>query len=406
MECSHPNIVCLNPYELIRKYHCETCGEVMMCECEKEFAEKHLPHQISSGTELKSKKEYRVTLGFVARICNKCRGLQEVSTPMAAIYGRTSRIKRYYWREIAFETIKRLHQWSTDNGFADGVIPNSKYYDLYEQFEKEATDVIKDQHTKNPKYIYAKEESFDDIVKAHNIVVVRLDGKYGEPGNNRARIKLDDVVYGVEEFVIHHFKSLGYKAIKMESVPFHVLFGTFMWQLIQHPGDPNNRLVSFGNRDEFSKGLPPTLIMTLLPSDFGSSGYSERRSVEIARHFEFIRNSGEDLHWLFDYWTGHSHDFRQYLWAHEPKDIQTAKHIIDVLPLEVIIRILDYLVESYWEHFLGWPDLLVYDDNEYFFAEVKSSSDSLSDDQKDWIRGNSKSLHLPFKIVKVHKLRS
>jgi hypothetical protein len=47
--------------------------------------------------------------------------------------------------------------------------------------------------------------------------------------------------------------------------------------------------------------------------------------------------------------------------------------------------------------------LLFYKQGEFFLAEVKSSKDQLSEDQKKWIRGNYGELKLPFKLVKIHK---
>jgi len=67
------------------------------------------------------------------------------------------------------------------------------------------------------------------------------------------------------------------------------------------------------------------------------------------------------------------------------------------------LKILNYLVEDYWDRYLGWPDLLIYNDSEFFFAEVKSSHDKLKEDQKNWIKNNTSKLGLPFKLVKVHK---
>jgi hypothetical protein len=53
--------------------------------------------------------------------------------------------------------------------------------------------------------------------------------------------------------------------------------------------------------------------------------------------------------------------------------------------------------------YLGWPDLLVWRQNEFFLAEVKASGDKLSDEQKVWIRANYERLMLPFELIKVHK---
>jgi len=74
-----------------------------------------------------------------------------------------------------------------------------------------------------------------------------------------------------------------------------------------------------------------------------------------------------------------------------------------LLPADDIYRILRYLVEDYWRRYVGWPDLIIYTQDHLFFAEVKSSRDKLSEDQKNWIDGNSTELHLPFKLVKLHR---
>jgi hypothetical protein len=111
----------------------------------------------------------------------------------------------------------------------------------------------------------------------------------------------------------------------------------------------------------------------------------------------------ENLTWLFDYWVPYSEGLRQYLWAHRETDIEKARDVVEVLPAHVIISILKYLVSDYWGHHLGWPDLLIYKDTDYFFVEVKSSKDKLSEDQKRWVADNHNYLKLPFKILKIHR---
>ena len=83
--------------------------------------------------------------------------------------------------------------------------------------------------------------------------------------------------------------------------------------------------------------------------------------------------------------------------------MERARKLIDIMPFPNIVAILRYLVEEYWHHYLGWPDLLVYRQDEFFLAEVKASGDKLSDEQKVWIRANHERLNLPFKLIKVHK---
>src|SRR2546422_377787 len=98
MQCDHSSMECVNPYELIRKYRCLICKQIMMCDCEKDFAERFIPHQLTRAVELTTQKRTPVTLGFQPAVCKTCRGLPEDSSPKAPSYGHTSKIYRYYWR--------------------------------------------------------------------------------------------------------------------------------------------------------------------------------------------------------------------------------------------------------------------------------------------------------------------
>ena len=60
-------------------------------------------------------------------------------------------------------------------------------------------------------------------------------------------------------------------------------------------------------------------------------------------------------------------------------------------------------MDAYWDRYSGWPDLFVYKNQDFFFAEVKSAGDELSKSQKQWIHGNREHLRLPFKLVRVHQ---
>lgn len=62
-----------------------------------------------------------------------------------------------------------------------------------------------------------------------------------------------------------------------------------------------------------------------------------------------------------------------------------------------------FLIQDYYHRYLGWPDILTFRDEQFFFAEIKSSNDKLRGDQKDWIRNNALYLKLPFKVYKIHK---
>jgi hypothetical protein len=401
MTCAHETVHCLNEYELIRKYCCETCGLVMMCACDQEIGESFLSHQLKDGCVLETQERVPVTLGFVKDICRECRGLRPQAHPMAAIPGRTSKIKRYYWREIQFEEFKRFAAEATAAGIDPQVSYSLEATALLKKIQRDVLSDIKKLHATSPKYVY-EEISQAETLSRYNIEQIDLMATFAPKTEDAgAGIIEDGKVIRAEEFAANHYQRLGWKTMFVESVPFHVLFGVYMWLLIQDAKDPKSQMVFFGSRRDFESNREGTQIHTFLPEDFGTLGYAERRANAIDEHLSDIASG--DLEWFFDYWLDHSSDFREYLWAHREADVQRARALIDVLPIDVIVRILRYLVGDYWGRYTGWPDLLVYKGDTFFFAEVKASKDRLSEEQKRWIADNATNLNLPFKLIKIHR---
>ncbi|MGI9487180.1 MAG: VRR-NUC domain-containing protein [Geminicoccaceae bacterium] len=198
--------------------------------------------------------------------------------------------------------------------------------------------------------------------------------------------------------------------MQLESAPLHALFGVMMWQLIQDFTDPKIRIVGFGSRTDFEAGEEPSEILTQLPEDFGTPGYGARRTKGIEEHFGLMSFEGpsdrRELLDLFDYCHDPSVELREYLWAHRAVDVSRARRVIEIIPAEMTIAILRYLVDDYWGRYLGWPDLLLWRDEDFMMVEVKSSSDKLSTDQMRWIADNYNTLKVPFRVAKLHRKRS
>lgn len=298
--------------------------------------------------------------------------------------------------------------WAAGQGFSEWTLALSQHKETYAAIEKDVLAEIKQQHLKFPKYFY-DDESQSSFFEKYPVEIVNLDAVYATRGSKGRQIMAGGLIVFPEEFVGRHFTGLGYNVLPLESRPIHVLFSVLMWLVIQGNDDPMLRLTRFGDRFAFEKGERGNFIETVLPDDFGTTGYFCRREQAIERHLELIPDSCKDRNevlWQFNYWLEFSSDLRQYLWAHRPTDIEKARKILSVLPVVHIKAILRYLIQDYWTRYLGWPDLVNYRSGEYFLAEVKSSRDKLSEDQKNWIVGNFEELKLPFKIVKVHRKAS
>lgn len=400
--CEHRQLRCLNQFELIRKYRCEDCQLVMMCACEENVGREHLPHQLSQASELETGQRHPVTGGFVAAVCNACRGVTVEAHPLASIHGRTSKIKRYYWRELAFREMELFADWGTSKGISHGDAGSAEAVEAHQRCRRQALDEFKMLHREHPKYTFAS-ESQSTTLRECEVPILNLDAVYIESGAKKAQLLFGNRQVTAEEYTRLYYEAQGYSVVDLESRPFHVLFGIYMWILIQDPADPAVRIVGFGDRAAYDAGVRGQELRTHLPEDFGSAGYGIRRAQAINEHLAPEMEERGQLEWLFDYWLSHSEDLRQYLWAHREEDVQTARALVAILPADRIIQILRYLVAHYWGHYLGWPDLLLHRGSEYLLVEVKSSGDKLSNDQSRWIRDNYTVLKFPFELVKLHK---
>ncbi len=403
--CEHKRVTCLNQHELIRKYRCTDCHSVMMCVCDEVFGRCFLPHQLDQGVELETQERVYVTLGFQTNVCNACRGLPLVAAPAAAIRGRTSKIKRFYWRELFFAETERMAAWRGTNPAASPEEVRS----AQRHIEKEVLDEMKALHAREPRY-NTREPSQREIIERYDVEVETFYPKYLASPEKGNVVLWEGEVISPESFVARQYKALGWSVMLLESAPLHALFGVMMWLLIEHPADPKNRTVSFGARAAFKAEEDVSMIIAHLPEDFGTPGYGRRRMNEIDEHFALLSPDGLAdrglLLELFDYWRNPSENLRQYLWAHRVTDIDRARRLIEILPAETTIAILRYLVDDYWARYIGWPDLLLWRDGASVMVEVKSSSDKLSAEQMRWIADNHDILKLPFRIAKLHRTRS
>ncbi|SFJ31104.1 VRR-NUC domain-containing protein [Caulobacter sp. UNC279MFTsu5.1] len=314
--------------------------------------------------------------------------------------GATSKIKRYYWRELFFEEMRRFDDWEVAHPDAD---EDAK---VLAQAEIAAAVLaeIKALHEASPKYVYT-EVSDQEVLTRYKVEIENLTAEYAPKGRKGAIIQVGDEVISPEAFAIEHYRAQGLEAIPLESVPFMSLFAVMMALVICDTLDDQVRFCGFGNRDDYEAGRPCRQIWASLPEDFGKPTYADRRAAKLKRFFAELPDDRFTLLWTYDYFRGVSYELRQYLWVHKDVDFDRGRMLIERLSPAAIVKILQYLIGDYWGRHLGWPDLLVLggEDGAFFLAEVKSSKDSLSEEQKRWIADNDEHLGFPFRIVKIHR---
>lgn len=339
-----------------------------------------------------------MTAGFQANICRECRGLPPEAHPVSSISGRTSKIKRYYWREIAFREMELFDAWRQMPG---GQVHSGNSWFGAPGLADQALAEIKQLHATRPKYVF-KNMSQHQVLENCKVDILDLEAQYVPSTEGHAQVVMDGLTLGVEAFARRYLETLGYTTIICESRPFHVLFATLLGALITDPTDPKLRLIGMSDRTIPADQQRPLLWNR--PEDFGTPGYGQRREHEISTYLnDVLPETTAKLLELFDGSLQASWFLRTYLWADEPFAIDTARRLLSLMTPATVKSILRYLVDSYWANYVGWPDLVVYGKGEWFFAEVKSSHDKLSDDQKHWIEQNHARLKLPFKLIKIHR---
>lgn len=392
MACAHRNVSCLNEYEFIRKYRCGECGAIMMCACDHAFGEKHLSHQLRQGCVLESQERVKVTHGFIEEICPECRGHRPVPAPKAPMHGRTSKIKRYYWREIFFGTVRRLEQ--EGHGQPLDLMGSA----AWDAAEAAVVAELKTTHAKNPRYDYA-DNAPSEIVADNDVRVIEVPARHVHGDGHKVLVEHEGALLTVEDYAEKRYERDGFTVLFCESAPFHVLFGVYLWPLVQDEQDPLLRLAAFGEREAALRDEEPVIINTLLPSDFGTANYYARREADIGRYLQQLSDSTS----LFDQWLEQSWELRQYLWAHDPINIDKARRLVALLGDHRLRAVLRYLLLDYWANYRGWPDLFVCRGQTQRFVEVKSSKDKLSQNQMNWIKGNAAHMGFDFEVLKLTK---
>ena len=127
MLCFHPEVKCLNHYEVFRKYRCKSCNQVLMCDCEQKLALTFLGHQVDFAHEYGTRERIPVD-GFAPLICAECRGEREEPHPKAEIWGLKGKVERYYWREI-FKTYYKLlfEHYGWDRPYRDIIKHDARF---------------------------------------------------------------------------------------------------------------------------------------------------------------------------------------------------------------------------------------------------------------------------------------
>ena len=382
--CYHKKLKCLNHYETFRKYLCEDCGNVFICECEKEIITKLFPHQGKSGTEYGTRNEFKVD-GY-SKVCAICNGKKEEPHPRAQIYNQKKKLDRYYWREIDLSYYHKILEYLEEQNteIKDIFDFENKFPDLCKNLRSEARIYWRETHKTNPLYEYETINQ-NNFIKQNNIPFIELKGSKSKDGfwlSSKGE-KLTS-----EDFVANYYKEKGYDVYSCERRIISTLIGAYLWTPINEP-DSKLRICGIGSRGKLSKTLSSEfengILWIQLPKDFGSNEFFIRKKEEFEEWLEIISKSGPLIE-QYDYFLEVSKHLRDYLWVYNDSSEEITRKFLEIVPDEITFKILRWGIEHFWDRQPGWPDLFVVKNSEYFFVEVKGPNDKLSPDQIAWFK--------------------
>lgn len=172
----------------------------------------------------------------------------------------------------------------------------------------------------------------------------------------------------VEMGVIEYYHAEDKLAVFSENHLWRAIFGLVFWDIIFDPS-----LVAFHH--PFQRR----------PSDLYLPDFYAKRKDMIINHLDSFDNLQKLLVYMGEKYEA-KYDIANpfVVWLEEVWLM--ARKAVEVIEFESLKNILHEMSKNLVENLRGFPDLFVWDENEYCFVEVKSETDNLSNQQLFWLQ--------------------
>jgi len=173
--------------------------------------------------------------------------------------------------------------------------------------------------------------------------------------------------YQVEEGVLEYYVKKKYSGIHSENSIWRTMFGIVLWDLLY---DTTEKAI----HNPFQK----------LPSDIYKPDFYEKRKDKIETCFEMLddpKNFEQHFIKIFEQKRG----IHNRLVAWDLNIMEAVQELYKKLKSEQIKAVLRKMAENIKTNATGFPDLFIWKTRAYWFVEVKSPTDSLSEQQLFWL---------------------
>ena len=237
--------------------------------------------------------------------------------------------------------------------------------------------------------------------------------RIGNQSKGKAKYVINGNEYFAEEAAIRHYEMLGYKALWTENTYWWTLMSLFFWDIIFAKIRGSVIVVIGGVQTELSpedENFEPIFNQTVrelngMPHDFFTPEFYERRKHLIKNKIEELYRSNLEKKLRDSYKQNYGKNCRSI----EDWDKYKIDQLLTLIPRinkEKLIGIVERLISNFTDNRSGLPDLIVYDDKSFFFSEVKSAKDKISEKQREWHDFLSKTLGFKVEIFLINHTHS
>ncbi|WP_229215977.1 VRR-NUC domain-containing protein [Dyadobacter frigoris] len=173
--------------------------------------------------------------------------------------------------------------------------------------------------------------------------------------------------FRVERGAIEYYQDLGAEAVFSENEPWRAVFGLLFWDIIY---DTNVKAIHNP--------------LQRVPSDFFLPDFYYKRSEQLLARMKDA-DTKEVISEIVEKTFHEKFGTTNVLVSWYPGMLEIVLKLVALLTPEQIHAVLLEMAQNLRENTRGFPDLLVWDETEYSFIEIKSPTDHLSSRQLHWL---------------------
>ncbi|MCM8779809.1 MAG: VRR-NUC domain-containing protein [Candidatus Omnitrophica bacterium] len=213
----------------------------------------------------------------------------------------------------------------------------------------------------------------------------------------------------VEEAAILYYENLGYKALWTEDAYWCMLLALLFWDIIFAKVKGAVSAIAGGVRVEidvydnnFEQLFFQTIQINGMPADLFAPEFYPRRKELIKNRIQEILHCDIEQE-LKESYKNNYHKTCRLIYNWDRYTIEELLIPVKIVDKEKILKILERLIINLNENRSGLPDLIVYSDKDFFFSEVKSEKDKISEKQSDWHSFLSETLGLKVELFLINR---